>query len=289
MTTSWRHPGAFGCMIGWYRDIASNFKPGAFTVAFLLLPFLTDYLLAPCLAQSDSERSVLLPVPTNLSNYQRPFDELSRLAQWRIMIHGLRDAPLDPRVWGIRVVDRSENRQLVPMRPFFLRASEQADFQLDKVLIDFKFRRVGKGMMHRRPDTYTPMIDIGFSGVYKKGAPGERALKDSSYLVRLSGSPLFDSGLFYSSHGKLAPIIVEEQLNLEAGDNYRVELLFDKNQLRLLLNNQELLVHSGKDFRTGLVSLTTDWHPAKIEKLHLTGSLSSTGESVVFEYSKAKQ
>jgi len=237
-------------------------------------------LLLACVATAEevSFTSDLIPVPSDLAIYERPYERLSRRNQWQVMIHGLRNAPLDPKVWGVRLVDRSENRQLVPMRPFFLRASEKPDFLVDKISLSFRFESVGRGRMRREPSLHTPMLEIGFSGNYQKGAPGEKAVQDASYAVRLTPSPLFESGVYYRSFSKYVLVQNFNELSLNTGKEHQVEIIFSPGEMTLMLDGSELAKLSGEDYREGLISLHTDWHPLKISEINIKGSLRQNGK-----------
>jgi len=232
--------------------------------------------------------SGLLPPPQDLTIFQKPFDSLTRRNQWQVMIHGLRNAPLDPTVWGARLVDRSENRQLIPMRPFFLRHSERADYQVESIEINFRFRQIGDGMMRRRPDTYSPILELGFAGLYEKGAPGELARTDNSYALRLTPSPLFESGIFYRSHSKYKKIAGLNQFEVKAGTDYQLELRFAPTSLKVALNEIQIIELDG-DYRSGLLSLHTDWHPASISDLTIAGSIIEQSQRVVLIESGLKE
>jgi len=245
---------------------------------FLALAIL---LVAPmaALCEQAPPSSGLLPPPQDLTIFKKPFDSLTRRNQWQVMIHGLRNAPLDPTVWGARLVDRSENRQLIPMRPFFLRHSEKGDYQVESIAMNFRFRQIGDGMMRRRPDTYTPILELGFAGLYQKGAPGELAIIDSSYALRLTPSPLFESGMFFRSHSKYQKVAELNYLEIKAATDYQLELHFTPTTLKVLLNETQIAELAG-DYRSGLLSLQTDWHPAVITDLIISGSITEEDQRV---------
>jgi len=237
-------------------------------------------LLSACAATAEevSFQSDLIPVPSDLSIYERSYERLSRRNQWQVMIHGLRNAPLDPKVWGVRLVDRSENRQLVPMRPFFLRASEKPGFLVNKIALSFRFESVGRGRMRREPSLHTPMLEIGFGGNYQKGAPGEKAVEDTSYAVRLTPSPLFESGVFYRSFSKYVLVQSFNELTLSTGKEHKIEMIFSPGEMTLIFDGIELARLSGEDYREGLISLHTDWHPLKISEINIKSSLTQNGK-----------
>jgi len=230
-------------------------------------------------AEESSITSDLIPVPSDLSIYERSYQKLSRRNQWQVMIHGLRNAPLDPKIWGVRLVDRSENRQLVPMRPLFFRASENPGFLVDKISLTFRFEPVGRGRMRREPSLHTPLLEIGFGGDYKKGAPGEKAVHDTSYAVRLTPSPLFDSGIYYRSFSKYVPVQSIDEMIVRTGKEHRIELIFSSDGMTLILDGEEMAMLSGGDYRRGLISLHTDWHPLKMSELNIEGFLTQDGKA----------
>ena len=93
--------------------------------AFLVVVFSFELLLA-------ENRPALLP-PARESIYSKDPSKLNASERWQVMIHGLRMAPLDPRVWGIRSSERTANRRLVPMRPYILRASATPRFFFEEI------------------------------------------------------------------------------------------------------------------------------------------------------------
>lgn len=238
-------------------------------------------LSAPATAEPEQPSSVLLSAPKKLDLYTQPYSKLSESQRWKADIHGLRSAPLHPQWWEVRQVDRTENHRLVPMRPFFLRASEDPGFELTSLEVVVRFPEAGAKQMQQYPEQKTAMLDVEFGGVFLKGAPGDRDRRDAAYVVRLTTSPLFESGIFYRSHQRYLALALLPPGALAAGADRRVLLRTQPTATTLLLDGTEVARMPG-DHRRGLLSLCTDWHPLSLSELTVTGTLRQGSAQIPF-------
>lgn len=199
-----------------------------------------------------------------------------------IAIHGIRLAALHPLIWEVRRIDRTENRQIVPIRPFYFRASESPEFRLAEIDLRMSFKAAKKAHMLKFPEQKTAVLDIEFGGEYVKGLPGERDDRDSAYVARISASPQLASGIYYRSYDKFVLLVPIEPAQIESGRTYDVALKTDAGQMVLLLDGVEKARLKG-EYRRGLISLNVCWHPLTLEQLLIKGGIMREGKSLPFE------
>jgi hypothetical protein len=214
--------------------------------------------------------SNLIP-PSNLPLYEKPFSSLTEREQWRIRIHGLRDAMLHPSVWGTLKSEQTENRQIVPMKRFFLRSSESPAYRMQTFVLGFNFRKIGPGMIERFPRDNDPLIEIGLGGAFERGEPSGRPLVDRSYVLRISGIPSIPSGLYYRSLSKYVLVSAAAQPLIEAGKRYQLEVSTTAKRLVVTINGARFVDESVKNLDRGLVSVRSGWCPLKVSKLEVAG------------------
>ncbi|RMG43479.1 MAG: hypothetical protein D6719_03705 [Candidatus Dadabacteria bacterium] len=248
----------------------------------LYLMILSAVLVPLCAAAEERD---FLTAPSYLQLYQKPFSELNRRERWKIKKYGLRFAPLDPAVWAIRNFDRTDNRTIVPMRPYYLRASALKDFQAESIVVNFKFKRLEKQKEFKAPHFYDPVLDISFAGKYRR--PDKLSLidREEGYLVRLSAFTDFTAGFYYRIGMNYVLIRKLVLPQLETGKKYRAKLLISSNEATLFLNEQPVGSIEGKDLNSGLISLTTGWHPLKIDRLEIGGFTVNSGKIKRVKYS----
>ncbi len=220
---------------------------------------------------SEKNQSSLFLAPQYLSLYSKDPEKLSEQEQWRIKIHGLRIASLHPIVWSVKKSERTENRRLIAIRPYYLRASEDPDFIFDEFRIKFVFKKVSKEEASRDYHDKDSVLDIGFNGQFIEGPPLTRALKDDSYVIRLTPFDDFKSGLFFRSYNK--HILQKEMQNtyLETATPYDFRILFTKDNVIAELNGIQVLNIENKNLNSGLFYLTTSWNPVHITDLKIKG------------------
>lgn len=222
--------------------------------------------------------SLFLP-PQNEALYKKSPLKLNDSEYWRIKIFGLRMVPLDPTIWALRKVDRTDNRRLVPIRPFYLRQSEKQNFLLEQVDINFSFSKVTAKEAMRVPFRKDALLEIEFAGRYRESLPYQDPKEDSAYGVRLSAFPNMPSGFYFRSYNNVK--VIEEFMpnQIESGKQLDFSLKLDHNRVIAILSGIQLGEIKGRDLRRGLVSLETGWHPVSMNKLSLNvKSISSNGE-----------
>ena len=223
--------------------------------------------------------SIFLP-PRYVDLYNKPVPALSSREFWRIKIHGLRMVALDPQVWAVRKIDRTENRHLVPIRPLFLRASEQDTFELHEISFIFRFKKESEKRMMKTPHIKDPVFDISFSGEFEAGGVGMLPKQDRSYVLRLSAFPAIPSGIFFRSHSRFVPVQNISPVRFETGRDYFVQLKTIGTEAYVFVDEKQLAQVSGRAFSKGFVSLTTAWHPIRMKNLKVDASLA--GEKLQF-------
>lgn len=226
--------------------------------------------LAPAL-QPKTE-SILLPVPGSFDLYERSYRSLAGKSRWKIRMHGLRNAPLHPATWGMRREHRTLSRNLVAMRPFYLRASEDPEFSIQSISTRFNFEAVTEEQINGSPERFTPLLDIGFAGTF---APLEGDISaDRTYYVRLSGSTRFPSGLYFRNHD--SSTLIEELPPVSSGSPVNVTLEFKDRSVSVGLNDHTARTFElGQSTEKGYVYLHTDWHPLSMDKLVVSGTKNS--------------
>lgn len=244
-----------------------------------------DLELARKLHKKDS---VLIFPEISKDTYQKDFSKLDKKSRWRLKIHGLRYAGLHPAIWGIRNFDKTDNRALVPIRPFYFRASERDDFQLKSISIRFKFDPVSQQSMSAAPHVHEPMLEINFAGKFQNGIKGEMPKLDRSYVLRFNAAPNFESGLFYASHSKRIKLKEADIPRLETNKWYDLNIYFEKNSLKCILDGKEVIKFSSEPsqiLNSGLLSLINSWHPLMIDSLQVKGKLKDEKEDIDINFS----
>ena len=242
------------------------------TALSLLLSYNMSQLFAEDFAQQ-KRQTVLYTPEAELPLYNKAYSELTKRQRWRRKIHGLRMTALNPKIWTIRNYDRTENRVLIPIRPFFLKASEDESYRLRRISFDFRFSPASKLQMRQNSSQYAPMLDIGIAGAFVLGTHGTRPILDRGYLLRLSAFEELESGLRFRSHRSSVlvhkaafPIFNTDQL-------YSFDLEVSDSSLMLHIDGNQFISYTGKNLDTGLISLTNDWHPIYITNLKVEGFL----------------
>lgn len=230
------------------------------------------FLVLLCLIFGASADAEILLDPQNLKIWDKK--KLSDRESWPIKIHGLRMAPLHPSVWGALRSDRTENRRLVPIKPYYLRVSDDRDTAIDRVFLRFSFKRTSGDTAFKNYHAKDSVFDIGFGGSFTPGHSLERPLRDESYVLRLSGFEPAPSGIYFRSHTKFAKI-AKPQLILPSGVEHQVELNFRPERTTVFLNGAIFLELDRADLGAGLFYLQTSWNPVKIDELIIEGR---TGE-----------
>jgi hypothetical protein len=228
-------------------------------------------------ARADSDRGRLaaeqvlhrMDYPPEL--YAGDGERLTKKQRWAIRLHGLRTAALHPEVWAMRRIDRTDNRLLIPIRPYYLRASDDSDFRLTEIAVTFRFTPASEHQMKDSPSLNTPVFDIGFGGAFRMGLPGERPPEDSGYVFRTSPSPMLESGFLYRSHYTSKIIEKLSKYRISAGTSYNAVLKVSDKDAVMSFNNKEVARIVRNDLAGGLVSLIVGWHPIEIESLHVRG------------------
>ncbi len=214
---------------------------------------------------------VLHTPPVDTALYSRAPSELTKKERWKLRYHGLRMAPLDPRHWAFRRIDQTDNRRLVPIRPFYLKESDDGNFRLEQVVIRFRFDPASQHQMLEAPSLHSPLLDLEFNGDFRMGLPGERPPEDSSYVFRLSFSPLYPSGFYYRSH--LRSLRLDDAAySIVSGQIHELKLEVSEKEARVSIDGKRQGRIAGENLSRGLFSLNVDWHPITIESLEVRGS-----------------
>lgn len=242
----------------------------------LLLPaiVLLWLLSRPASAQGEAPPPPpFLPLPAAelLALYERPFTSLTESQQWRIRIHGVRLTPLHPVVWGALRRERTDNRRLVPIKRFFLRASAESDFALSEARIHFAFRPANPRYMAKMPHQKDPVFEIGFGGRFAEERLIDPPLMDRFYALRLSAFERVRSGLFIRDQEEFEPRDLTMAPRLEVGRPYTVLLQGDSSGVRILLDGHEIARLPDESAARGLIYLQTSWHPITLTELTITG------------------
>ncbi len=220
-----------------------------------------------------------LSPPQSLQLYSKPYTSLSEVQQWRMRIHGLRYVMLHPKVWGERVIERTENRQIVPMKPFVLRSSESDSYRLRTVNMNLAFRKFMGAIAAKRPHDTDGLLEIGLAGELKPGEPGKLPLVDRGYVVRLSSVPSMPSGLYYRSLSTYELLQKAAVAPLALGKRSKLRLSVDSEGVLVMLDDTKFISFKGKDIDKGLVSLRSGWYPTIIKNLEIIGEVSEAGNA----------
>lgn len=213
--------------------------------------------------------SVLIEIPDRaiLETYELPFESLNAKQKWNIRIHGLRLAALHPAIWSSLKRERTLNRTLVPIKRYFLRASEDPEFELKQADLRFRFKAVKPEYMQRMRHQKDPVFEIGFGGVFEEQSRLDAPLQDRNYALRLSAFPDIDSGLIERNQEQIQYLQKPAELLLGTGEWYDVQLRFERDTVQITVNGREYLSYNAADIARGMLSLQTSWHPIVLEHL----------------------
>lgn len=200
--------------------------------------------------------------------YDQPWESLNAGQKHRLSLFGLRFAALDPRIWGLRPIDITESKILVPIRPFFLRASEDDSFRVREIEIDFQFKKVNPERMERYPRENDPLLEIGFGAQYTTPAAGETAATDEGYAIRLSAFPGIASGFLRRERTRYSSLSECSIGILQSGRPYHVLIQFFAHEAVLAVDGERCAALQG-DFRTGLISAETSWSPVIFSRFEI--------------------
>ncbi len=253
--------------------------------AFILLTLLVNFSHAPSAQAEDGDIPAILSAPA-LTPFDKDPSTLSITQRWSVMIHGLRYAPLDPFTWGVLKRDTTDNRRLVPMRPFYLRSSEDRDFKVKEISVTFSFYKADPGYVARVPHMKDSILEIGFQGKYQPDPSSPIPLIDQSKILKLSAIEIISSGVFERTRSKITPINSTRIANLETGVKYSVALKFSDDQMQAYLNDKQIAQVADKNINRGLISLMTGWNPLGVEQLLITSD--NKVESGLLDYAKFK-
>lgn len=194
----------------------------------------------------------------------------------RVLIHGLRTAPLHPAVWGENTIDRTDSRNIVPMKRYYFRPSERDDFELEEIVVNFAFSKVKERGLKKSPSQYTPLLDIEFAGTYEREEGAEIPGVDRTNVARISASPFLPSGIFFRSRIRYLSLSPAAIPVLETGQDFSLRLHTSSQKTTVILGTNPFAEVAG-NFRKGLVSLRTDWSPLSISSLEVRGSVLENG------------
>lgn len=236
-------------------------------------------------AESSSEarptyQGILLapPTTTQLAIYERPISSLSRNEKMRIKIHGLRLAPLHPLVWGTLARERTDNRNLVPIKRFFLRDSTDPNFRLSELTVNFHFKPVDPRYMAQMPHQKDPVFEIGFGGRFSEKSISDPPIEDTANILRLSAFPRLRSGFFCRKHERYSELSQSSPALVEVKQSYQLKLKVNSNSASAFLNGELFSEIQGAELDHGLVSLQTSWHPVLVDSLSISGAVVRSGK-----------
>ena len=238
----------------------------------LALVLFFGQLLVP--SQSSLAESILAPLPGAdvIRRYEIPFEQLSTRERWQTRIHGLRFAPLDPRIWAPFRYDRTDNRTLIPIKRYVLRASEEPGFVLRSIEVRFRFRPSGRAAMEKRSHQHDPVFDISIGGRMAGTSPPDEQFS----VVRLSAFPSIPSGVYRETarrfrlrEGGALPL-------LETGRIYLVRIECVGELTTVLLDGHPVSSVREPGLCAGLLSLQTSWHPVLVESLRIDAKTART-------------
>lgn len=228
-----------------------------------------------------TEKPVLARERIDWSLYSK-LDKLSPNERKQIFIHGLRMTPLNPAHWAFRRFDKTLTRDLVPIRPYYLKQSaENTNYKLREISLDVKFRDVEEALMLTNPQASLPLLKIGLAGKLKVGVSGHYHKQDEEYFVRLTPHPTIKSGLFYRKHEKVISLEEFEQNIVQTKDAHRLRITVDDNGIKVSLDSKNHLSYQAKNLSQGLVSLTSDWEPIELTTLEVKGIDVSSGDEII--------
>lgn len=234
--------------------------------------------------RQSSADSVLSPPSVSPAVYSIDIEQLTPNQRSRIKVNGIRNAVLRSDVWGTLKTERTENNQLVPIKRFFLRISEDSNFQLSRLSIVFTFPKSGAKSL-RQLSRHDPMFEVGFNGEFladKTSGPG----KDTGYAARLSASPYLKSGLFYHTGSNYFSVNSVDLPQFEMGMSHTVELTFNEGQVTTFIDQKNFGSYRKKGIDKGLIHLISGWHPVIIQRLNIEGVFkNSLGNKEAVSYS----
>ncbi|MCB0317728.1 MAG: hypothetical protein KDD56_03160 [Bdellovibrionales bacterium] len=219
---------------------------------------------------AQEKSSILLPIPSNLRAYEMPYAELSANQKWNLRRHSIRYAMLHPETWGLLKINKTENRTLVPIRPFYLRASENSNFSLNQIELDFEFQNAKTNYMRLVPHFKDPVFEIGIGQVIEQSPLSLDGKRNNGYSFRLSAFSQVPSGGYFHSNGKYLRIAKPAYQHLKVGTPYKIKIEVSKNESNLFVNNELFIQIKDQDLEKGLVSLETSWHPVLLSKLKIS-------------------
>lgn len=234
----------------------------------LIIPIFT---LCTFECRADFWESKFLP-PVNLDLYEREPFSLNQSETWKVLIHGIRMSPLHPAEWGQLRSERTMNRRLIPIRPLYLRASDKNEFHLSKISFRFRFAPVNKKQLRKMPHSSAPILDLGFGGRVELDSTGTVELVDNGYVLRLSGFPETPSGFLYRVRQQSRSLQAFASSTISTGEFHTVSLSIKGDTALVMLDSRKLGSITGGNYRLGLVSLLTDWHPIYMKELSIEGS-----------------
>jgi len=210
----------------------------------------------------------ILRDPSNLQFYDTP---ITHENLWMLRLHGVRNAPLDPRVWGARREHRTDSHRMVPIKPFYLRSSERPDYRLDRIVMEFQFRPATPAEILASPHEKDAVVDVGFAGEIIPQPGGKEPLRERGYVLRLSGYPYLKSGLYYRSRFRHRLLNELKVLELKSRARHTLECFFTDDGAAFRLDGKQFAELKGELVNRGLISLVSSWHPVDILRLQIDG------------------
>ena len=225
--------------------------------------------------------SILAPLPGGpvIDRYQRPFHTLSDRERWQTRIHGLRFVPLDPRVWAPLKHDRTDNRTLIPIKRYMLRASEAPGFELQELHVRFLFKPTSFVAMERRPHQHDPIFDVGIGGAVTTET-STTVPKEHFHIVRLSAFPGIRSGIYNEVERRFVLREGGALPQLDTGRSYTVRITCAAGTAKVSIDGEPRAALQEQGLCRGLLSVQTSWHPLYIDTLRIVAIDGSTREPV---------
>ncbi|MCB0335311.1 MAG: hypothetical protein KDD62_03375 [Bdellovibrionales bacterium] len=229
-------------------------------------------------AQDGLANSILMAVPSRLASFEKPYAELTSKQRVERKVFGLRMQSLHPAIWGVRFKDRTENRNLVAMRPYYLRISEHQNFYVSKISTSFKFDPIQLRRMKSDPTSSTPLLDIGIGGSYEGASSYELPEVDSEYVIRVSPSPHFKSGIYYRSFENYLHLVSFEK-EIKPAEDYSLSIEVKGKRVTVSINGAQVATYlAPTNVDRGLIALRTAWHPLSFSQLSVEGSEERKGK-----------
>jgi len=250
-----------------------------FVVQLFVLP------LALVHADPPSEKSILFTDSNELAYYKKSYTELAKRERWRVKIHGLRNVPLHPDVWEIKKLDRTDSRALVPIRPYYLRTSEDKDFRFRSISFRVRFNAVEDHAIIGNPWSYSPILDIGFGASFRLDPSRKKVREDHEYIARISAQPEVPPGFWFRSRLRSVKLKELGEPGINTARWYEVELQVAHARAELRIDGKKVAEIEGEALDAGLVSLSNDWHPIQMKDLRVRGVYLREDKEVPFEAS----